>query len=92
MSLYTNFSLPRLVAGSTITFCIKSLIFKFPALFPLFFWGGGGGGGWGRHQMTYFGLAKKAAHTKSYIFSQNFPEKRVEFPERRFSSNKPFAT
>ena len=42
--------------------------------------------------MTYFGLAKKAAHTKSYIFSQNFPEKRVELPERRFSSNKPFAT
>ena len=87
MSLYTNFSLPRLVAGSTITFCIKSLIFKFSALSPPFFWGGGG-----RHQMMYFGLAKKAAHTKSYIFSQNFPEKRVEFPERRFSSNKPFAT
>ena len=86
MSLYTNFSLPRLVAGSTITFCIK-----FPALFPPFFGGGGVGGG-GRHQMTYFGLAKKAAHTKSYIFSQNFPEKRVEFPEKRFSSNKPFAT
>ena len=91
MSLYTNFSLPRFVAGSTITFCIKSLIFKFPALSPPPFFCGGVGGG-GRHQMTYFGLAKKAAHTKSYIFSQNFPEKRVEFPERRFSSNKPFAT
>ena len=40
--------------------------------------------------MMYLWLANKATHT--YIFSQNFPEKRVEFPGRRFSSNKPFAT